>query len=46
MAPKFISESASQHSPIGEIILRANEKVVKLNILGITLDVRAVYKGE
>ena len=42
MAPKFISESASQHSPIGEIFLRANEKVIKLKVLDITLDVRGL----
>ena len=35
MAPKFISESASQHSPIGEIFLRANEKVIKLKVLDL-----------
>ena len=33
--------TASQHSPIGEIFLRANEKVIKLNVLDITLGVRS-----
>ena len=42
MAPKFISESASQHSPIGEIFLRINEKVIKLKVLDIALDVRCL----
>ena len=34
--------TASQHSPIGEIFLRANEKVIKLKVLDITLDMRVL----